>query len=100
MIRGLSAPVILPKVAGAATDAPGKVKFVLLNRLKNSARNWNLILSVTAKFLERFASVLNRRGPIRTSLPVLPKVPGAFLVNNAVLNHCWICAAWLRPEPR
>jgi len=47
-MRGSLAEVIVPEVLEEIV-APGLLKFTLLNRLKDSARNWRLLFSNGAR---------------------------------------------------
>jgi hypothetical protein len=68
------------------TDVLGLLKSGVLNRLKNSARNWILDPSVIRKFFIAEKSMRNVPGPYRMFRPALPKVPGAARAKASVMK--------------
>src|SRR5687767_1330315 len=87
MIRGSCAPVIRPKVAAVLTVVFGLLKFTLLNRLKNSARNCRFISFEKRNLLNKPISTVDRLGPKNSPCSVSPNEPLGFTANAAGLNH-------------
>src|SRR5580698_7541142 len=92
MIRGFDAEdVITPKAGPALRSVTGRPKFGVLNRLKNSARNWILLRSVIEKLRITEKSRFLWFGPRRIPTPQLPNpVPSPIaggVVNAARLNQ-------------
>src|SRR5262245_53873710 len=87
MIRGFPALVILPKL-GEPSVVPGFASWVLLKKLKNSARYCRRQRSVIGMFLSTEKSTLKVPGPTNIFLPALPNVPRAAGANELVVNHC------------
>jgi hypothetical protein len=72
MMRASDALTIWPKPAPVVT--PGRLKFVWLSALKNSARNCMPKRSVKAKFLARLKSKFTSPGARTIPTPELPKI--------------------------
>src|SRR5436190_4549524 len=85
-MRGSSAEVICPNWFDDRLVL-GALKLTLLKMLKNSARNWRLILSVTLVTFSNPMSVLKYLGPRRIFFPELPNVPIAFATNLEVSKY-------------
>jgi len=90
MMRGSPALVIRPNVEALEKLEPGAFKCGLLNVLKKSPRTSTLRPSRSVKCFEMDQSRLTKPGPRRRLRGELPKVPGAFRVKAAVLNHALI----------
>src|SRR5438093_808628 len=86
MMRGSRALVMRPKLPDVSV-VPGLFSSVWLKKLKNSARYISRQRSLIGKFFCAEKSTLNVRGPIRMLRPALPKVPGALVRNDSVVNH-------------
>src|SRR5581483_1623016 len=82
----------------ANTVVFGGPKFTRLKRLKNSARNSRLVLSVRAVVLNSEKSKLARPGPLKLPRPTLPNVPAGGSENAAGLNHRCCVPRMIGPE--
>src|SRR3989338_6398216 len=87
MMRGSCAPLMRPKVAAVATLVPGLLKFTVLNRLKNSARNSAFVAPGRLNRLDRLRSTVQRFGPKYSPLRVSPNEPFGFTANAAALKN-------------
>src|SRR4026207_2498733 len=76
-----------PNVEADETGAPGLLKFTVLNKLKNSARNWMFISVVKRKFLKNPRSTVWRVGPKYSPRRVSPNVPFGLTAKAAGLNQ-------------
>src|SRR5690242_13563208 len=94
-MRGSFAEVILPNDEEERLVL-GPLKFTLLKRLKNSARNCALARSVTFVFLIRPRSVSKKPGARRMFLPELPNVPLALATNRVVSKYLAMSWPWER----
>src|SRR5579864_9359231 len=97
-MRGSAAWVSFPKLpvftifptadaSGLDEPRPGTVKFRLLRRLKNSARNLNFIRSLMGKYLRTAISILKKPGFASRLRGELPKVPMALTVKSEVSKY-------------
>src|ERR1039457_1781904 len=79
---------------GVAKVAFGVENDGVLVRLKASPTNCKESFpSLNLNVREMFSSTLKKPGPRRMSLPVLPRVPAAGLVNEAPLKY-GVLASW------
>src|SRR5438876_353372 len=69
---------------------PGLFSTVWFRTLKNSALNCNFKRSAIGIFFCAEKSMLTVPGPRRMLRPEFPKVPGAFVRKEEVVNHFWM----------
>src|SRR5688572_31685986 len=87
MMRGSCAPLMRPNVDAVDAFVPGLLKFTVLNRLKNSARNSMFMAAGKLKRFDRFRSTVQRSGPKYSPRRVSPNVPFGFTANAAGLKN-------------